>query len=131
MGAGDHVLASRALFGSSLYILNELLPRFGVETTLVDGGDLEAWQKGLRKNTKLVFLETPTNPTLELVDIKAVAQIAHSVGAKLVVDNVFATPVLQQPFLLDTDIVLYSATKHIDGQGRCLGRHCTGHKRLY
>jgi len=123
LGAGDHVLASKALFGASVYLLNELLPRFGVETTLVDGCDLDAWQKGIRKNTKLVFLETPTNPTLELVDIKAVAKIAHSVGAKLVVDNVFATPVLQQPFLLDTDIVLYSATKHIDGQGRCL-RHC-------
>ncbi len=128
LGAGDHVLASKALFGSSLYILNELLPRFGVETTLVDGGDLDAWQKGIRQNTKLVFLETPTNPTLELVDIKAVAQIAHSVDAKLVVDNVFATPVLQQPFLLGTDIVLYSATKHIDGQGRCLGGIVLGDK---
>ncbi len=126
--AGDHVLASRALFGASLYLLNELLPRFGVETTLVDGGDLDAWQKGIRKNTKLVFLETPTNPTLELVDIEAVAQIAHSVHAKLVVDNVFATPVLQQPFLLGTDIVLYSATKHIDGQGRCLGGIVLGDK---
>jgi len=128
LGAGDHVLASKALFGASLYLLNELLPRFGVETTLVDGGDLVAWQKGIRKNTKLVFLETPTNPTLELIDIEAVAKIAHSVDAKLVVDNVFATPVLQQPFLLGTDIVLYSATKHIDGQGRCLGGIVLGDK---
>ena len=108
-------------FGASLYLLNELLPRLGIETTLVDGGDLEAWQAGIRPDTKLVFLETPTNPTLELVDIKGVSEIAHSVGAKLVVDNVFATPILQKPLELGTDIVLYSATKHIDGQGRCLG----------
>lgn len=125
---GDHVLASKSLFGASLYLLNELLPRFGVETTLVDGGDLEAWQAGLRKNTKLVFLETPTNPTLELVDIEKVAQIGHSVGAKIVVDNVFATPILQKPLQLGADIVLYSATKHIDGQGRCLGGIVLGTK---
>ena len=121
LASGDHVLASRALFGASLYLLNELLPRLGIETTLVDGGDLEAWQAGIRSDTKLVFLETPTNPTLELVDIEAVAKIAHSVGAKLAIDNVFATPILQKPFELGADIVLYSATKHIDGQGRCLG----------
>ncbi len=121
LSLGDHVLASRALFGASLYLLNELLPRLGIETTLVDGGDREAWQRGMQANTKLVFLETPTNPTLELVDIAEVAQIAHAGGADLVVDNVFATPILQQPLKLGADIVLYSATKHIDGQGRCLG----------
>ncbi len=119
--AGDHVLASRALFGASLYLLNVLLPRFGVETTLVDGADLKAWESAMRPETKLVFLETPTNPTLDLVDIGAVAQIARAGDAKLVIDNVFATPVLQKPLELGADIVLYSATKHIDGQGRCLG----------
>ena len=118
---GDHVLASRALFGASLYLLNVLLPRFGVRTTLVDGGDLESWKNAMRPETKLLFLETPTNPTLSLVNIEAVAKIAHDGGARLVVDNVFATPVLQQPLKLGADIVLYSATKHIDGQGRCLG----------
>ncbi len=121
LSSGDHVLAAKALFGASLYLLNELLPRLGIETTLVDGGDLDAWQAGIRSNTKLVFLETPTNPTLDLIDLEKVAQIAHSVGAKLVVDNVFATPILQQPLKFGADIVLYSATKHIDGQGRCLG----------
>ena len=121
LSSGDHVLAAKALFGASLYLLNELLPRLGIETTLVDGGDLEAWQAGIKPNTKLVFLETPTNPTLDLIDLEQVAKIAHSVGAKLVVDNVFATPVLQQPLQFGADIVMYSATKHIDGQGRCLG----------
>ncbi len=121
LSSGDHVLAAKALFGASLYLLNELLPRLGIETTLVDGGDLDAWQAGIRPNTKLVFLETPTNPTLDLIDLEKVAQVAHSVGAKLVVDNVFATPILQQPLKFGVDIVLYSATKHIDGQGRCLG----------
>jgi len=121
LSAGDHVLAAKALFGASLYLLNELLPRLGIETTLVDGGDLEAWQAAIRPDTKLVFLETPTNPTLELIDLEGVAKIAHSVGARLVVDNVFATPILQQPLKFGADIVLYSATKHIDGQGRCLG----------
>ncbi|MCP4933584.1 MAG: O-succinylhomoserine sulfhydrylase [bacterium] len=128
LSSGDHILAAKALFGASLYLLNELLPRLGVETTLVDGGDLDAWQAGIRANTKLVFLETPTNPTLDLIDLKKVADIAHSVGAKLVVDNVFATPILQQPFKFGADIVLYSATKHIDGQGRCLGGIVLGSK---
>ena len=119
--AGDHVGAARALFGSCLYVVEELLPRFGVETTLVDGADLAAWKKALRKETKVLFLETPTNPGLEVYDLKALADLAHEAGARLVVDNVFATPLLQKPFEFGADIVVYSATKHIDGQGRCLG----------
>jgi len=119
--AGDHVVAARALFGSCLYVVEELLPRFGVETTLVDGADLAAWKRALRKETKALFLETPTNPGLEVYDLKGVADLAHEAGAKLVVDNVFATPLLQKPFEFGADIVVYSATKHIDGQGRCLG----------
>ncbi len=119
--AGDHIVAGRALFGSCRWILEEFLPRFQVETTLVDGTDLAAWKAAVRPNTKLFFLESPTNPTLELVDIAAVAEIAHAAGARLVVDNVFATPLLQKPFELGADVVIYSATKHIDGQGRCLG----------
>ena len=119
--AGDHVLAARALFGSCRYIIDDLLPRFGVETTVIDGRDLEAWKAGIRPNTKLFFLETPTNPTLELIDLKAVADLAHEAGARLAVDNVFATPVLQRPLEFGADIIVYSATKHIDGQGRVLG----------
>ncbi|MEQ9228960.1 MAG: O-succinylhomoserine sulfhydrylase [Parvibaculum sp.] len=119
--AGDHVLSSRALFGSCRYIVEDLLPRFGVTSTLVDGRDLDAWKKAVRPNTKVFFLETPSNPTLEIIDIKAVAGIAHAAGALLMVDNVFATPVLQRPLELGADVVIYSATKHIDGQGRCLG----------
>lgn len=119
--AGDHVVAGRVLFGSCLYVVENLLPRFGVESTLVDGRDLDAWKKAIRPNTKAVFFETPTNPTLELVDIAGVAELAHDVGAKVVIDNVFATPILQKPLTLGADIVVYSATKHIDGQGRCLG----------
>ena len=119
--AGDHVVAARALFGSCLYVVEELLPSFGVETTLVDGADIAAWKKALRKETKALFLETPTNPGLEVYDLKALADLAHEAGARLVVDNVFATPLLQKPFEFGADIVVYSATKHIDGQGRCLG----------
>ena len=119
--AGDHIVAARALFGSCLYIVEELLPRFGVESTLVDGADLDAWRKAMRPNTKTTFIESPTNPTLELVDIAEVAKIAHAHGATLVVDNVFATPLLQKPLQLGADCVVYSATKHIDGQGRTLG----------
>jgi O-succinylhomoserine sulfhydrylase len=119
--AGDHIVAARALFGSCLYVVEELLPRFGVASTLVDGADLNAWRAALRPNTKTAFLESPTNPTLELVDIAAVAEIMHGVGATLVVDNVFATPLLQHPMTLGADCVVYSATKHIDGQGRVLG----------
>jgi O-succinylhomoserine sulfhydrylase len=119
--AGDHIVAARALFGSCLYVVEELLPRFGVESTLVDGTDLAQWRAAMRSNTKTVFLESPTNPTLELIDIAAVAKIAHDAGATLVVDNVFATPLMQHPLKLGADCVVYSATKHIDGQGRTLG----------
>ena len=119
--AGDHVVAAKALFGSCRYIVEDLLPRFGVASTLVDGADLDQWRRAMRPNTKTLFLESPTNPTLDLVDIAAVADIAHEGGATLVVDNVFATPLLQSPLELGADCVVYSATKHIDGQGRCLG----------
>src|ERR1700759_5113787 len=119
--AGDHVVAAKALFGSCLYVVEELLPRFGVASTLVDGSDLDAWHAAVRPNTKTAFLESPTNPTLEIVDIAGVAEIMHAAGATLVVDNVFATPLLQRPLRLGADCVVYSATKHVDGQGRTLG----------
>ena len=119
--SGDHVVAAKALFGGCRWVVEEWLPRFGVESTLVDGTDLDQWRRAVRKNTKACFLETPTNPTLAVIDIAEVAKIAHSVGAKLVVDNVFATPLYQSPLKLGADCVVYSATKHIDGQGRCLG----------
>ena len=119
--AGDHVVGSRALFGSCLYILTEILPKWGVETTIVDGTDLNQWEDALKRPTKCVFVETPSNPGLDIVDIKAVSALAHKAGAKVIVDNVFATPLLQKPLELGADIVVYSATKHIDGQGRCLG----------
>lgn len=119
--AGDHVVASKALFGSCLYVIQDLLPRYGIEATLVDGADLDQWQRAVRPNTKTFFLESPTNPTLDVLDIPAIAEIAHSGGARLVVDNVFATPIWQSPLALGADVVVYSATKHIDGQGRCLG----------
>ena len=119
--AGDHVVAAQALFGSCRYVVEEHLPRYGVASTLVNGPDIEAWRKAVRPNTKVFFLESPSNPTLEVIDIAAVAAIAREVGAKLIVDNVFATPLFQRPLELGADIVVYSATKHIDGQGRCLG----------
>ncbi len=128
--AGDHVVSARALFGSCLYIIETLLPRFGVEVTLVEGGDLSAWRAAMRPQTKLAFLESPSNPTLELIDIAAVAEIAHEAGARLLVDNVFATPVFQRPLKLGADVVIYSATKHIDGQGRCLGGVVLGSTRF-
>jgi O-succinylhomoserine sulfhydrylase len=121
LNAGDHVVSAKALFGSCRYVVEDLLPRFGVSSTLVDGADLDAWKAAVRPETKVFFLETPTNPTLDLVDIRAVADIAHESGARLVVDNVFATPILQSPLSLGADVVVYSATKHIDGQGRVLG----------
>ena len=119
--AGDHLVASRVLFGSCIYIVQTLLPRFGIETTLVDGADLHAWENAVRPNTKAFFLETPANPTLALIDIAAVAEIAHAHGIRLVVDNALASPVVQKPFQLGADVVIYSATKHIDGQGRAMG----------
>ncbi len=119
--AGDHVVAAKALFGSNRYVIEDLLPRYGIKSTLIDGNDLKAWKRAVRKNTRAFFLESPTNPTLEVIDIAAVAEIAHAAGAKLVVDNVFSTPLFQKPLTLGADIVVYSATKHIDGQGRCLG----------
>lgn len=119
--AGDHVVAARALFGSCRYVVEEFLPRFGVESTLVDGTDLDQWRAALRPQTRVFFLESPANPTLEVIDIAAVAALAREAGAKLVVDNVFATPLFQKPLALGADCVTYSATKHIDGQGRCLG----------
>jgi len=119
--AGDHLVAGRALFGSCRWICSELLPRFGVETTYVDATDLDAWKNAVRPNTKAFLVESPANPLLEVTAIGAVAEIAHAAGAKLVVDNVFATPIFQKPLVLGADIVVYSATKHIDGQGRVLG----------
>jgi O-succinylhomoserine sulfhydrylase len=119
--AGDHVVASKALFGSCLYVVEEYLPRYGVTSTIVDGTDLDQWRAAMRPNTKTVFMETPTNPTLEVVDIAEVSKIAHAAGATVVVDNVFSTPLWQSPLELGADCVVYSTTKHIDGQGRCLG----------
>ena len=119
--AGDHLVASRALFGSCRWIITQLLPRFGVETTLVDGVDLDAWRAAVRPTTRVFFLESPANPLLEIIDIPAVADVAHAAGARLVVDNAFASPILQAPLTLGADLVVYSATKHIDGQGRVLG----------
>jgi O-succinylhomoserine sulfhydrylase len=119
--AGDHVVASKQLFGSCRYIVEDHLPRYGVTSTLVDGTNLDAWKKAVRKNTKTFFLESPTNPNLEVLDIAAIAKIAHDAGATLVVDNVFSTPLYQKPLELGAECVVYSATKHIDGQGRCLG----------
>ncbi len=119
--AGDHVVTARALFGSCQYIMTEILPRFGVTVTTVDGTDLDQWEKALKRKTQAVFFETPSNPALEIIDIGAVSRLAHAAGANVIIDNVFATPVLQSPLALGADIVVYSATKHIDGQGRCLG----------
>lgn len=126
--AGDRVVGSRALFGSCIWILADLLPRYGVEVEFVDGTDLDQWRAALAKPTRCVFIETPSNPTLEVIDIKAVAELTHTAGGRLVVDNVFATPVLQKPLALGADVVVYSATKHIDGQGRCLGGAVLGDK---
>ncbi len=118
---GDHVVSARALFGACRYIVETLCPRFGIASTLVDGRDIEAWRKAIRPNTKMLFFETPANPTLDLVDIAAVSKLAKEAGALVVVDNVFATPMMQRPLEHGADVVVYSATKHIDGQGRCLG----------
>ena len=119
--AGDHVVSSRALFGSCYQIITNILPRFGIETTLVDGSDLDAWQKAIRPTTKCFFVETPSNPMLEAIDLAAVSEIAKKSGARVVVDNIFATPILQKPLELGADVIVYSGTKHMDGQGRVLG----------
>jgi O-succinylhomoserine sulfhydrylase len=119
--AGDHVVSARALFGSCRYIVDDILPRFGIETTLVEGADLDQWRTAMRPNTVCGFVETPSNPMLDIVDLRAIADILHQGGARLVADNAFATPALQRPGEFGADVVVYSATKHIDGQGRCLG----------
>ena len=119
--AGDHLVSSSALFGSCLYIIEDVLPRYGIKVSFVEGSDIEAWKAAMTPETKAVFLESPANPTLDIIDIRAVSKVAHAVGARVVVDNVFATPLLQKPLELGADVVAYSATKHIDGQGRCLG----------
>jgi O-succinylhomoserine sulfhydrylase len=126
--AGDHIVSGRALFGACRYIVEVLCPRYGITSTLVDGRDLDAWRRAVRPNTRMFFFETPSNPTLELVDIAAVSKIAKEIGALVVVDNVFATPLLQRPLEHGADIVVYSATKHMDGQGRCLGGAVLGSK---
>src|SRR5689334_3657863 len=128
--AGDRVVASRALFGSCLHIVQNILPRYGVETVLVDGRDLDEWQRALKPGVRAVFCESPSNPTLEIVDLAAVAELTHRAGGVLVVDNVFATPLLQKPLELGADIVVYSATKHIDGQGRSLGGAVLGSRKF-
>ncbi len=119
--AGDHIVSARALFGSCLYIVDEILPRFGVEVTLIDGTDLAAWEAAIRPDTRACFFESLSNPTLEVVDIAGVADLAHGVGALVIVDNVFATPTFSRAVDLGADVVVYSTTKHVDGQGRCLG----------
>jgi O-succinylhomoserine sulfhydrylase len=128
--SGDHVVAAKALFGSCRWVIEEWLGRFGVTSTLVDGVDLDQWRKAVTRKTKVFFLESPTNPTLEVYDIGAIAEIAHEAGAKLVVDNVFATPLYQRPLALGADCVVYSATKHIDGQGRVLGGVILGSEKF-
>ena len=121
LSAGDHIVAARALFGSCRYVVEDLCPRFGIACTLIDGRDVGAWEAAVKPNTKAFFFETPANPTLDLVDIAAVSRLAKRIGALVFVDNVFATPLLQKPLEHGADVVIYSATKHIDGQGRCLG----------
>ncbi|MBL8554778.1 MAG: PLP-dependent transferase, partial [Phenylobacterium sp.] len=128
--AGDHIVAGRALFGSCRWILSDWMPRFGVETTYVDATDIEAWKAAVRPNTRCFLVESPANPLLEITAIGAVADVAHAAGAKLVVDNVFATPIFQKPLALGADVVVYSATKHIDGQGRVLGGAILGDAQL-
>ncbi len=126
--AGDHVVSAKALFGSCLFVLEDILQRWGIEVTFVEGTDLNEWRAAMRPNTKVAFLEALSNPTLEVIDIKGVSEIAHAAGATVVVDNVFATPVFQRSLELGADVVIYSATKHIDGQGRCLGGVVLGTK---
>jgi len=130
LSAGDHVVAARAMFGSCRYVIEDLCPRLGIAATLVDGRDIEAWKAAIGPNTRAVFFETPANPTLDLVDIAAVSAIAHDAGALVFVDNVFATPMLQRPLEHGADVIIYSATKHIDGQGRCLGGAVLGTQKF-
>ena len=129
--AGDHVVASRVMFGACYVVIDQLLPRYGIETDLVDGTDLDAWERALRPETRCVFLESPGNPTMAIVDIAAVSALAHSVGARVVVDNVLGIPMVQRPLALGADIVIYSTTKHIDGQGRCLGGAILGNDDFF
>ena len=129
LSAGDHLVAGRALFGSCRVLVDTILPRFGIETTIVDGRDSQAWAKARKPNTKAFFLETPANPTLDICDIAAVAEIGHDAGALVVVDNAFASPVLQRPFDLGADVVAHSATKHMDGQGRVLAGAILGSEK--
>jgi len=119
--AGDHVIGAKAMFGACRYVMEDILPRFGIGCTIVDGGDVDQWAAAMKPETKMLFLETPANPTLAIVDLKAVAKVAHDGGARLVVDNAFASPALQRPMEFGADIVVHSSTKYIDGQGRCLG----------
>ncbi|HEY5107227.1 MAG TPA: O-succinylhomoserine sulfhydrylase [Caulobacteraceae bacterium] len=128
--AGDHVVAGKALFGSCRWILNTWAPRFGIEASFVDGPNIEAWRGAVRPNTRVFFLESPANPLLEICDIAAICAIAKEIGARVIVDNVFATPIFQQPLELGADIVVYSATKHIDGQGRVMGGAVLGASEL-
>jgi len=130
LGAGDRLVASRAMFGSCLQIATQILPRYGVETTLVDGTDLDEWRRALAGGAKVAFCESPSNPTLEIIDLAAVAGLCRAAGTRLIVDNVFATPLLQSPLQLGADIVVYSATKHIDGQGRSLGGAVLGSREF-
>ena len=130
MKAGEHMVSSRSIFGSTQVLFGQILTKFGIETTYVDGGDLAAWQAAMRPNTKLVFLETPSNPLTEVFDIAAIAKIAHDAGALLVVDNCFCSPALQLPLKLGADLVIHSATKYLDGQGRVLGGAICGAKAL-
>jgi O-succinylhomoserine sulfhydrylase len=128
--AGDHIVASKAIFGSCLYVMEDYLPRYGVSATIIDGRNLDEWRAAFRPNTKSCFLETPTNPNLEVLDIAAICKIAHAAGATVVVDNVFSTPLWQSPLALGADCVVYSTTKHIDGQGRCLGGVILGSQKF-
>jgi O-succinylhomoserine sulfhydrylase len=128
--AGDHVVSSRALFGSCLYILEEVLPRFGVEVSFVDGTDMAAWKAAIRPDTRAVFLESISNPTLEIIDLPAVCELAHAVGALVIADNAFATPIYSYARPAGADLIVYSTTKHVDGQGRCLGGVILGSREL-
>ncbi|MDE2991038.1 MAG: O-succinylhomoserine sulfhydrylase [Chloroflexota bacterium] len=129
--AGDHVVASRVMFGACYMVIDQLLPRYGIETDLVDGTDLDAWERALRPETRCIFLESPGNPTMPVVDIAAVSELAHGVGARVVVDNVLGMPTVQRPLALGADVVVYSTTKHIDGQGRCLGGAILGDEKFF